>query len=146
MLQLRELISGIYAPHLLHLSLFTLQRIISPLRGQLDIPTGHNSERIFFLKGYYSEVSYLERSLFQIFSSRRVIIPNSEESLFRIFADRAFSCFAPRKWNQPPPQIRNGNSFGILKRLLKSHLLTCLRTAVVFLFIVLKRLSTNSLV
>ena len=75
-----ELISGTSAPHLLHLSLFSLQRIISPLRGQLDIPTGHDSEWLLFrkdfiLKGYYSEVSYLERSLFQIFSSRRVIIP-----------------------------------------------------------------------
>ena len=38
------------------------------------------------------------------------------------FADRAFSCYAPRKWNQLPPQIRNANSIGIFKRLLKSHL------------------------
>ena len=38
------------------------------------------------------------------------------------FADRAFSCYAPRKWNQLPPQIRNANSISIFKRLLKSHL------------------------
>ena len=37
------------------------------------------------------------------------------------FADRAFSCYAPRKWNQLPPQIRNANSISIFKRLLKSH-------------------------
>ena len=38
------------------------------------------------------------------------------------FADRAFSCYAPRKWNQLPPQIRNAYSITIFKRLLKSHL------------------------
>ena len=38
------------------------------------------------------------------------------------FANRAFSCYVPRKWNQLPPQIRNANSISIFKRLLKSHL------------------------
>ena len=38
------------------------------------------------------------------------------------FADRAFSCYAPRKWNQLPPKIRNANSIAIFKRLMKSHL------------------------
>ena len=49
------------------------------------------------------------------------------------FADRAFSCYAPRKWNQLPPQIRNANSIGIFKRLLKiSSLWTCIWTIVCF--------------
>ena len=38
------------------------------------------------------------------------------------FADRAFSCYAPRKWNQLPPQISNAYSITIFKRLLESHL------------------------
>ena len=37
------------------------------------------------------------------------------------FADRAtFLCYAPHKWNQLSPQIRNANSISIFKRL--SHL------------------------
>ena len=62
------------------------------------------------------------------------------------FADRTLSCYAPRKWNQLPPQIRNANSITTFKRLEISFLWTCLWTVVVFLFIVPKRLSTNSLV
>ena len=38
------------------------------------------------------------------------------------FADRSFSCYAPRKWNQLPPHIRNADSINTFKRLLKSHL------------------------
>ena len=38
------------------------------------------------------------------------------------FADRAYSLYAPCKWKQLPPQIRNANSVTIFKRLLKSHL------------------------
>ena len=40
------------------------------------------------------------------------------------FADSAFSCYAPRKWNQLPPQIRNANSITIFKRLLPKRLCT----------------------
>ena len=38
------------------------------------------------------------------------------------FADRAFSCYAPRKWNQLPEHIRNAHSISIFKGLLKCHL------------------------
>ena len=50
-------------------------------RGQLDIPKGHNSKWVLFLKVLFRRVIipkffYLKRSLFRRFLSRRVIIPN----------------------------------------------------------------------
>ena len=38
------------------------------------------------------------------------------------FADRSFSCYAPRTWNLLPDHIKLANSFAIFKKLLKHHL------------------------
>ena len=60
------------------------------------------------------------------------------------FGDRVLSCYAPRKWNQLPPEIGKADSVAIFKRLLKLHLFELAYVhVVVFSFIVPKHLSTN---
>ncbi|XP_072050137.1 uncharacterized protein [Amphiura filiformis] len=67
-------------------------------------------------------------SMLQIQTDRRPLRSSSAPLLFeprthhRTFADRAFTCYAPRQWNRLPKHIRNANSLLIFKRLLKCHL------------------------
>ena len=67
-------------------------------------------------------------NLLRVQTDRRPLRSGSATLLFQpktqyiTFADRAFSCYAPRLWNQLPNHIRNSNSITMFKKLLKSHL------------------------
>ena len=71
---------------------------------------------------------YISNMLHLHTSDRRLRSTSSAPQLFEprtfhtTFADRAFSCYAPRLWNQLPAQIRNSSSISIFKQLLKCHL------------------------
>ena len=72
-----------------------------------------------YISDMLQEQSNIRRLRSNSLSSHRFVELRTQCSTF---ADRSFSCYGPRIWNQLPEHIKCAGSIDIFKRLLKHHL------------------------